>query len=149
MFLNPGSMSLPKRAGLAANKDAMHFPGAPPTRGIRSGCASLLTLHSTTHICKCAKSRPSPFMHPASVLKNLQGINFISSSVSLLGRHDPEGGDGIPAPVFACSFGFAAAFGFGTYLPFESTCVYWHRSQNLHVPSLLKAQQVPRGGSGG
>ena len=131
--------SLRNGAGLSADKDAKHFPGTPPTGEMRSGCRELLALPSTRRICQCANSQLSPFEHPASVPWNLQGIVFLRSSAFLLGgRRDPRRGEGVPEPFFACGFGFAAAFGFGTSLPFESICLYLQQISNLHLPSLFK-----------
>ena len=127
--------SPPKGAGSAADKDAMHFPVLSVWRTKPKVCAELLASPSTKRICQCANSQLSPFEHPASVPWNLQAINFLRSSAFLLGDlRDPWRGEGAPEPFFACGFGFAAAFGFGTSLPLESICLYWQRLSNLHFP---------------
>ena len=131
--------SPPKVAGSAADKDAMHFPVPSDWRTKPKGCAELLASPSTKRICQCANSQLSPFEHPAAVPWNLQAINFLRSSAFLLGgQRDPWRGKKVPKRFFACGFGFAAAFGFGSSLTLESICLNMQRFSNLHIPSLLK-----------
>ena len=131
--------SQPKGAGSAADKDAMHFPVPSDWRTKPQGCAELPASPSTMQICQCANSQLSPCEHPAAVPWNLQGINFLRSSAFLLGgRRDHWRGEGFPEHFFACGFGFAAAFGFGTSLPLESIYLNRQRFSNLHIPSVLK-----------